>query len=247
MVFHGSLSSSWFNSPLIAAFVFLCSSSSSLYIHHVLPESKSALRSCTISGAITAATLTWTRALFLAALYNHGFVYFKADIISPFYTKLHLRACSTCPFDRHSLYRDSWTLLLGMDFEKLLCVCGRSFAQPSALKKHQRSCNKSKKRLAGALAKAKELWTARKRRRIDDSTCPNTTQSESQEGAMISYLGTGYTPEIELQADVLTEIQVGLHTSFRKRQTYRAQSMVCCCFLAPSHSPQFDHPNPRNK
>src|ERR1700677_1742407 len=33
-----------------------------------------------------------------------------------------------------------------------------------ALRKHQHSCGKTKKRLAGASSKAKEVWLARKRR-----------------------------------------------------------------------------------
>lgn len=46
------------------------------------------------------------------------------------------------------------------------CLCGRSFTQPSALSKHKRACPKSKKRLSGALGKAKQLWVGRKRQRL---------------------------------------------------------------------------------
>lgn len=45
------------------------------------------------------------------------------------------------------------------------CVCGRTFSQPYALTNHQRSCKKRKSRLSSALAKAKDLWTSRKRPR----------------------------------------------------------------------------------
>lgn len=41
--------------------------------------------------------------------------------------------------------------------------CDRSFAGPGPLNFHQRSCRKTKRRLQGVLAKAKELWEARKR------------------------------------------------------------------------------------
>ncbi|KAI0057935.1 hypothetical protein BV25DRAFT_1872245 [Artomyces pyxidatus] len=45
------------------------------------------------------------------------------------------------------------------------CVCGRSFSLPSALTLHQKSCSSSKKRLSGALEKAREVWIARKKAR----------------------------------------------------------------------------------
>lgn len=52
---------------------------------------------------------------------------------------------------------------------ELICVCGRSFYDYSALSKHKRSCKKSKTRLAGALGKAKELWQSRKRHRSEQA------------------------------------------------------------------------------
>jgi hypothetical protein len=52
-----------------------------------------------------------------------------------------------------------------------LCLCGRSFVQEFAYGKHQRFCQKSKKRLSGVLNKAKELWHVKKQRRLRlDST-----------------------------------------------------------------------------
>jgi hypothetical protein len=49
-----------------------------------------------------------------------------------------------------------------------VCTCGRSFAQLNAYANHQRTCKKRKKHLSNALAKAKEVWTARKRPRRED-------------------------------------------------------------------------------
>lgn len=49
-----------------------------------------------------------------------------------------------------------------------ICICGRTFLQPGALKKHLNSCSKSKKRMSVALGKAQEGWTSRKRKRIAD-------------------------------------------------------------------------------
>jgi len=48
------------------------------------------------------------------------------------------------------------------------CVCGRTFSQPGGLHCHRRSCPKAKKRLSGALTKAKEVF-GRKKRRLDTS------------------------------------------------------------------------------
>jgi len=47
-----------------------------------------------------------------------------------------------------------------------LCQCGRSFTQPSALVKHRRTCQKSKKHISSALDRAKLAWTVKKRRRL---------------------------------------------------------------------------------
>lgn len=65
----------------------------------------------------------------------------------------------------------SQTMERSLDLEDLPyascpCVCGRVFEQPGAFKFHQRSCQKNKKRLAGALSCAKEVWTSRKKRRL---------------------------------------------------------------------------------
>ena len=46
------------------------------------------------------------------------------------------------------------------------CMCGRTFLGPGGLKKHLNSCSKSKKRFASALEKVKEMWTSRKKPRI---------------------------------------------------------------------------------
>jgi hypothetical protein len=45
----------------------------------------------------------------------------------------------------------------------VICPCGRCFSQLNAYANYQRTCKKRKKHLSSALAKAKEVWTARKR------------------------------------------------------------------------------------
>jgi hypothetical protein len=47
------------------------------------------------------------------------------------------------------------------------CVCGRAFSLPQAYTFHQRSCQRTKKRLLGALEKAKDILQARKRRKVE--------------------------------------------------------------------------------
>ena len=67
------------------------------------------------------------------------------------------------------------------------CVCGRSFLCVSDFTKHERGCTKGKKRLSGALAKAKEvyqrkkLWMdlgeARQDRVMDDDVLPHPVRA----------------------------------------------------------------------
>jgi hypothetical protein len=49
--------------------------------------------------------------------------------------------------------------------EAYVCGCRRSFTGPGPLKYHQRTCPAGRKRLHGALLKAKELWDGRKKPR----------------------------------------------------------------------------------
>jgi hypothetical protein len=62
-------------------------------------------------------------------------------------------------------------------FCQICAQCGKSFSQPSTFTFHQRTCSKTKKRLGETLAKAKEAWTAKKRRRVtmsqNDSVKPS--------------------------------------------------------------------------
>src|ERR1700676_1036750 len=61
-----------------------------------------------------------------------------------------------------------------MDFKQLApawsqtCHCGRTFSLPQAYTCHTRSCKKTKKRLAATLGKAKEVWRAKKRQKVDE-------------------------------------------------------------------------------
>jgi hypothetical protein len=48
------------------------------------------------------------------------------------------------------------------------CACGWTFSVPQAYTYHKRGCQKTKKQFSGALQKAKEVWQARKRRRLEE-------------------------------------------------------------------------------
>lgn len=56
-----------------------------------------------------------------------------------------------------------------LHMDPLTCICGRTFPLEGALSNHRHSCQKSKKRLFGALGKAKEILVARKRPRPSTS------------------------------------------------------------------------------
>jgi hypothetical protein len=63
-----------------------------------------------------------------------------------------------------------------------VCFCQRSFVTIGALNFHRRSCKKTNKRLSGALAKAKEVWKSKKRRRVEaDSGDASTTGCNSSD------------------------------------------------------------------
>lgn len=58
-------------------------------------------------------------------------------------------------------------IVFSMDASHLECqACGREFSGPGPLTFHIRTCRSSKKRLRGALAKASEVWAARKKSRM---------------------------------------------------------------------------------
>lgn len=50
------------------------------------------------------------------------------------------------------------------------CVCGRHFSQINAMSHHRRTCKKSKTRLASALSSARDNWSRKKARRLDENT-----------------------------------------------------------------------------
>jgi len=64
------------------------------------------------------------------------------------------------------------------------CVCGKTFSQPGTFTHHKRICSKTKKRLAEALVKAREVWSSRKKRRTGTSeNAPTSSQSVDAEGS----------------------------------------------------------------
>jgi hypothetical protein len=65
------------------------------------------------------------------------------------------------------------------------CVCGRAFSLPQAYTFHQRSCQRTKKRLLGALEKAKDILQAKKRRKVESV---HPTQNPAAEAGPSSQL-----------------------------------------------------------
>jgi hypothetical protein len=59
-----------------------------------------------------------------------------------------------------------------MDPGVSVCECGRSFLQSSAMSKHQCTCTKTRKRFSNAWTKAREVWTQRKKPRLEDAVTP---------------------------------------------------------------------------
>jgi hypothetical protein len=65
-----------------------------------------------------------------------------------------------------------------------VCICGRTFSVPQAYTFHKRSCQKTKKRLANALHRAKEEWEARKRRKTGETEAEQQALDGSSDSHM---------------------------------------------------------------
>jgi hypothetical protein len=77
-----------------------------------------------------------------------------------------------------------------MEEDDQRCPCGRTFSHANAFTYHQRTCRKSKKRLAGALALAKQAWIQRKKTRLvteDGSQVCDRGDSADSEMPMVCY------------------------------------------------------------
>lgn len=48
------------------------------------------------------------------------------------------------------------------------CMCGQTFSAPHTYTYHMRTCPQTKKRLSSALEKAREVFQAKKRRKMED-------------------------------------------------------------------------------
>lgn len=68
-----------------------------------------------------------------------------------------------------------------------MCLCGKTFSQQSTYTYHKRICSKTKKCLASALEKAKEVRNNRKRRRVENID-NITTQSSQQADPMDPFI-----------------------------------------------------------
>jgi hypothetical protein len=74
------------------------------------------------------------------------------------------------------------------------CHCGRVFSQTYAFTNHERTCKKSKKRLSDALAKAKQIYQAKKRRVcVPDAEVDASTQRDAIASQLEPTAGFGTT------------------------------------------------------
>lgn len=84
------------------------------------------------------------------------------------------------------------------------CLCGRTFSGSGAFTYHKRSCKQSKKRLNGALENAKELWSAKKRRRIEATELRHISSSYSDTTGEVVHT-TSASSEVD-DRDATTEV-----------------------------------------
>lgn len=72
---------------------------------------------------------------------------------------------------------------------------------PGALKIHHRSCSRNKKRLAGALEKARVLWTSKKKARLETHT-----NGSQQTGSNLKSIGSSSTNGVEAEVRVFASM-----------------------------------------
>ena len=77
-----------------------------------------------------------------------------------------------------------------------VCICGRTFSVPQAYTYHKRSCEQTKKRLAGALDKAKEVWQVKKRQRLEEKTVAERTNAPEPAQNDSGCLTMPFVPEV---------------------------------------------------
>lgn len=89
-----------------------------------------------------------------------------------------------------------------------LCACGRTFSVLQAYSYHKHSCQKTKKRLASALEKAKEVWETKKRRKTEA-----TTETLRAEGVFSPHAVADPTIEGDAGLPPFMHTEVSFHTS----------------------------------
>ncbi|RDB21901.1 hypothetical protein Hypma_011139 [Hypsizygus marmoreus] len=80
------------------------------------------------------------------------------------------------------------------------CYCGKIFTHQSGLSNHQHHCSKSKRRLEGALSKAKDLWNEKeearrlKRRRLEDAQATQQDAANRLASGSVPTMTNGVVP-----------------------------------------------------
>jgi hypothetical protein len=95
-----------------------------------------------------------------------------------------------------------------------VCVCGRTFSVPQAYTFHQRSCQKTKKRLSSALDKAKEVWQSKKRR-IMEVMQGTTAEGPPEKNLVVEQESNdvALAMQHEVRHDMLVQLESLLHLS----------------------------------
>lgn len=87
-----------------------------------------------------------------------------------------------------------------------ICVCGRIFTDLGGFTRHEKSCHKGKKRLASALAKAKEIYIAKKARLSlsgNSSVDQDAITSSSRDGVDVSQASEQATHPVCMIAEII--------------------------------------------
>ncbi len=81
-----------------------------------------------------------------------------------------------------------------------VCDCGRFFAGEGPLRFHKRTCQPGKRRLGGALAKAKEIWQSRKKPRLAQAVVAlGSTSSQPPDAPLTENVSVTEAPELEVK------------------------------------------------
>lgn len=110
-----------------------------------------------------------------------------------------------------------------------VCACGRTFSVLQAYSYHKRSCQKTKKRLASALEKAKEVWEAKKRRKNEEKLATPVEDGCSNRDAVPESTcdgDLGIAPGVHVEVRLVNASY--MHSMLRTILRSGLQTQMCC-------------------